>query len=80
VPLFLIGHSVQELVVLARDPSSKLSYGSPGVGNAVFSGQSSSSVLVQLAAGELFKTRAGINLTHVPYRGAGHPMKLHSTR
>ena len=51
--------SVQELVVLARDPSSKLSYGSPGVGNTLH------------LAGELFKTRAGINLTHVPYRGAG---------
>ena len=51
--------SVQELVVLARDPSSKLSYGSPGVGNTLH------------LAGELFKTRAGIDLTHVPYRGAG---------
>jgi tripartite-type tricarboxylate transporter receptor subunit TctC len=51
--------TVQELVELAHDPNSKLSYGSPGVGNTLH------------LAGELFKARAGINLTHVPYRGAG---------
>ena len=46
--------SVQELAVLARDPNSKLSYGSPGIGNTLH------------LAGELFKMRAGIDLTHVP--------------
>ena len=51
--------TVRELLALARDPKSKLSYGSPGVGNTL-----------HLAA-ELFKARTGINMTHVPYRGAG---------
>jgi tripartite-type tricarboxylate transporter receptor subunit TctC len=51
--------TVQELVALARNPSSKLSYGSPGVGNTLH------------LAGELFKARAGVDITHVPYRGAG---------
>ena len=51
--------TVQELLALARDPKSKLSYGSPGVGNTL-----------HLAA-ELFKARTGIDMTHVPYRGAG---------
>jgi tripartite-type tricarboxylate transporter receptor subunit TctC len=51
--------SVQELLALARKPDSKLSYGSPGVGNTL-----------HLAA-ELFKARAEIDITHVPYRGAG---------
>jgi tripartite-type tricarboxylate transporter receptor subunit TctC len=47
--------SVKELIVLARE--SKLSYSSPGVGNTL-----------HLAA-ELFATRAGIKLLHVPYKG-----------
>lgn len=51
--------TLQELIALARDPSRKLSYASPGIGNTLH------------LAGELFKTRAGIELTHVPYRGAG---------
>ena len=51
--------SVQELIALARDPSSKLSYGSPGVGNTVH------------LASELFNVRAGVKIEHVPYRGAG---------
>ena len=50
---------VQELVALARDPRHKLAYGSPGIGNTLH------------LAGELFKARTGIDLTHVPYRGAG---------
>lgn len=51
--------TVQELIALARSPGSKLSYGSPGIGNTL-----------HLAA-ELFKVRTGIDMTHVPYRGAG---------
>jgi tripartite-type tricarboxylate transporter receptor subunit TctC len=51
--------SVQELVALARDPASKLSYGSPGVGNTLH------------LAGALFNARAGTAMAHVPYRGAG---------
>ena len=51
--------SVQELIALARDPNSKLSYGSPGVGNTIH------------LASELFNVRAGVKIEHVPYRGAG---------
>jgi tripartite-type tricarboxylate transporter receptor subunit TctC len=51
--------TVQELVALARDPSKRLAYGSPGIGNTLH------------LAGELFKARTGIEITHVPYRGAG---------
>jgi tripartite-type tricarboxylate transporter receptor subunit TctC len=51
--------TVQELIALARDPANRLAYGSPGVGNTLH------------LAGELFKARTGIDLTHVPYRGAG---------
>jgi tripartite-type tricarboxylate transporter receptor subunit TctC len=51
--------TVQELVALARDPASKLSYGSPGVGNTLH------------LAGALFNARAGTDMAHVPYRGAG---------
>jgi tripartite-type tricarboxylate transporter receptor subunit TctC len=51
--------TVQELIALARDPNNKLAYGSPGIGNTLH------------LAGELFKTRAGVDITHVPYRGAG---------
>jgi tripartite-type tricarboxylate transporter receptor subunit TctC len=51
--------TVGELIALARDPKRKLSYGSPGVGNTLH------------LAGELFKARTGVDITHVPYRGAG---------
>jgi tripartite-type tricarboxylate transporter receptor subunit TctC len=51
--------TVQELVALARDPKHRLSYGSPGIGNTLH------------LAGELLKARTGIDITHVPYRGAG---------
>jgi tripartite-type tricarboxylate transporter receptor subunit TctC len=55
----VLAHTVAELVALARDPANKLSYGSPGVGNTLH------------LAGELFKARTGVDITHVPYRGAG---------
>ncbi len=48
-------NSVKELIALARD--GKVSYSSPGVGNTL-----------HLAA-ELFATRAGVKLLHVPYKG-----------
>ena len=48
-------NSVKELVTLARE--GKVSYSSPGVGNTL-----------HLAA-ELFATRAGVKLLHVPYKG-----------
>jgi len=54
----LPAQSVQELIALARKPDSKISFGSPGVGNGL-----------HLAA-ELFKSLTKIQMVHVPYRGA----------
>jgi len=50
--------SVQELVAYAKANPGKLNYGSAGPGNAT-----------HLAA-ELFRLRTGIDIVHVPYRGA----------
>lgn len=51
--------TAQELIALARQPNSKLSYGSPGIGNTLH------------LTMELFKVRTGVDIAHVPYRGAG---------
>jgi hypothetical protein len=45
-------------IMLAKSQPGKIGYGSSGVGGPVH------------IAGELFKSRAGINLLHVPYKGA----------
>jgi len=50
--------SVQELIALARAQPGKLSYASPGVATP------------QHIAGELLKMLAGVDITHVPYKGA----------
>jgi tripartite-type tricarboxylate transporter receptor subunit TctC len=50
--------SFAEFVALAKAQPGKLSYASPGVGTP------------QHIAGELLKRQAGIELVHVPYRGA----------
>jgi tripartite-type tricarboxylate transporter receptor subunit TctC len=50
--------SFPELIALAKTEPGKLSYATPGVGTP------------QHVAGELLKKVAGINLVHVPYRGA----------
>ena len=50
--------SVQELIALAKAQPGKLSYASPGVGTP------------QHIGGELFKVLAGVEIVHVPYRGA----------
>ena len=50
--------SVAELVALAKKSPGALNYASTGVGSAS-----------HLAA-ELFKTRAGVELQHIPFRGA----------
>jgi tripartite-type tricarboxylate transporter receptor subunit TctC len=52
-------NSLQELIALGRDPARKLAYGSPGVGNTLH------------LAGALLNARAGLDMAHVPYRGAG---------
>jgi tripartite-type tricarboxylate transporter receptor subunit TctC len=50
---------LKELIALAKREPGKLSYGSAGNGTAP-----------QLA-GEMFKAAAGVDILHVPYRGAG---------
>jgi tripartite-type tricarboxylate transporter receptor subunit TctC len=50
--------SFHELVALAKAQPGKLSYATPGVGTP------------QHIGGELLKSLAGIDITHVPYRGA----------
>jgi tripartite-type tricarboxylate transporter receptor subunit TctC len=50
-------NSVQELVALARAQPGKLSFASGGAGTS------------NHLAGELFKSMAGVDIVHVPYRG-----------
>ena len=50
--------SFQQLIALAREQPGKLSYASPGVGTP------------QHVGSELLKILAGVNITHVPYKGA----------
>ena len=54
--------SVKELVALAKARPGELSYASNGTGTS------------NHLATELFKTRAGISLLHVPYKGSGPAM------
>ena len=49
--------SVADLIALARSSPGKFSYGSTGVGGPAH------------LAGELFKSRAGVNILHVAYKG-----------
>lgn len=51
--------SVADVITAAKAAPGKLSYASSGNGSAVH------------LAGELFKTMAQVDITHVPYRGAG---------
>jgi tripartite-type tricarboxylate transporter receptor subunit TctC len=55
----LAAKNVKELIALAKAKPKQLNYGSGGVGNSG-----------HLAA-ELFTSMAGIEFTHVPYKGAG---------
>jgi tripartite-type tricarboxylate transporter receptor subunit TctC len=55
-PSFAAG-SVAELVALARKSPGQIAYASPGSGSALHLGM------------ELFKSAAGIDLVHVPYKG-----------
>src|SRR5215469_129430 len=57
VPNSSPAHSVGEFIAYAK--VNKLSYASSGHGTSLH------------LAGELFKWKAGVELTHVPYRGAG---------
>jgi tripartite-type tricarboxylate transporter receptor subunit TctC len=51
--------TVAEFVTYARQNPAKLSFGSAGTGGTIH------------LAGEMFKQMAGIEMTHVPYKGAG---------
>jgi tripartite-type tricarboxylate transporter receptor subunit TctC len=49
--------TLKELIAIAKTQSPRLSYASSGIGSA------------NHLSGELFKTMAGIEMTHVPYKG-----------
>jgi tripartite-type tricarboxylate transporter receptor subunit TctC len=55
-------HSVKELVDMAKQQPGKVQYASAGIGSFMHLG------------GELFKLAAGVDLLHVPFRGAGPAM------
>jgi tripartite-type tricarboxylate transporter receptor subunit TctC len=52
-------HSVPEFIARAKANPGKITYASSGIGTSLH------------LAGELFKRMAGVDLTHIPYRGAG---------
>lgn len=54
--------TVDDLIALARKEPGKLTYGSTGVGGA------------NHLAGEMFKQMTGVDIAHVPYRGAAPAM------
>jgi tripartite-type tricarboxylate transporter receptor subunit TctC len=56
-------NSVPELIAYAKANPGKLAYGSSGVGSVFH------------LTGELLNRAAGINITHVPYRGVSQPMQ-----
>ncbi|NWG25085.1 MAG: tripartite tricarboxylate transporter substrate binding protein [Pseudorhodoplanes sp.] len=68
VPNALVVHpgvpakNVQELIALARKDPGKMTFGSAGVGGA------------NHLSGELFKMLAGVDIVHVPYKGAAPAM------
>ena len=55
----LPAHDVQQLIAYGKSNPGKLAYGSAGTGTS------------QHLAGELFKQMTGVDMTHVPYKGAG---------
>ena len=54
--------TVPEFIAYAKANPGKLNFASAGVGTGIH------------MSGELFKLMAGVNMTHVPYRGAGNAM------
>ncbi|HUQ76366.1 MAG TPA: tripartite tricarboxylate transporter substrate binding protein [Burkholderiales bacterium] len=55
-------NSIRELIAYAKANPGKLNYGSAGNGTT------------HHLAGELFKTMTGVDITHIPYKGAGPMM------
>lgn len=68
VPNVLLVHpgvgakNLRELIALIKSQPGRMSYGSSGVGTPPH------------LSGELFKSMAGVNIAHVPYRGGGPAM------
>src|SRR5262249_36233507 len=54
--------SVVELIVLAKERPGQLTYGTPGIGTSPHMSM------------ELFKSLAGVDLQHIPYRGTAPAM------
>lgn len=63
VPAAAPDRSVADVIARARANPGRLTFGSAGVGTSIH------------LAGELFKHLARVDLTHVPYRGAGPAMQ-----
>ena len=59
VPASSPARSVKEFIAFAKENRGKVTFASPGTGSPPHLG------------GELFKSMTGIEMTHVPYRGAG---------
>lgn len=62
VPASSPDKTVADFIARAKANPGKLSFGSAGAGTSIH------------LAGELFKSRTGIDITHVPYRGAAPAM------
>jgi len=62
VPLDLHAKNVQELIALAKKEPGKLSFASSGAGSST-----------HLSA-ELFKSMAGVDIVHVPFKGSGQAL------
>ena len=62
VPLEIPAKSVAELVALAKAQPGKLSFASSGAGSSTH------------LSGELFKSMAGIDVLHIPYKGSGQAL------
>ncbi|HEY1291117.1 MAG TPA: tripartite tricarboxylate transporter substrate binding protein [Burkholderiales bacterium] len=56
-------NSIKDVIAFARTNPGKLNYGSAGNGTT------------HHLAGELFKTMTGVDITHIPYKGAGPMMQ-----
>jgi len=62
VPLEIPARNVAELIALAKAQPGKLSFASSGAGSSTH------------LSGELFKSMAGIDVLHIPYKGSGQAL------
>ena len=62
VPLEIPANSVAALIALAKAQPGKLSFASSGAGSSTH------------LSGELFKSMAGIDVLHIPYKGSGQAL------